>query len=186
MLDPSVALKWALAEPDAAKARQLRDDFRNAVHELIAPDSFTLEIAHASTKALRRGMIPVAWNLWADVITTVPHLFLAYPLTPRAVQIVSQSRIGDHDGLYVALAEREVCERVCHRRCPADQRPQAELYLHPRAGVGPMTLATCCAVACPYDRDDFRRLAARPLDRESPPTRSRFELVVHRSHMEEG
>jgi hypothetical protein len=28
VLDASVALKWVLTEPDAAKARQLRDDFR--------------------------------------------------------------------------------------------------------------------------------------------------------------
>jgi hypothetical protein len=41
VLDACVALKWVLVEPDSAKARQLRDEFRNAIHELIAPDSFT-------------------------------------------------------------------------------------------------------------------------------------------------
>ncbi|HZW32295.1 MAG TPA: type II toxin-antitoxin system VapC family toxin [Isosphaeraceae bacterium] len=112
VLDASIALKWVLSEPDAAKARQLRDDFRNAVHELIAPDSFTVEIAHALTKAQRRGMIPDAWALWADVMTTVPHLFPAHPMTPRAIQIATQARIGVYDCLYVALAEREGCELV--------------------------------------------------------------------------
>jgi len=112
VLDASVALKWVLNEPDAAKARQLRDDFRNAAHELIAPDSFTLEIAHALTKAQRRKLVPDAWRLWLDVMTTVPHLFPSLPLTPRAIQIATKARIGVCDCLYVALAEREGCEMV--------------------------------------------------------------------------
>jgi predicted nucleic acid-binding protein len=112
VLDASIALKWVLTEPDAAKARQLRDDFRNAVHELIAPDSFTLEIAHALTKAQRRRLVPDPWRLWVDVMTTVPHLFPSLPLTPRAIQIASRARIGVYDCVYVALAEREGCEIV--------------------------------------------------------------------------
>ena len=112
VLDASVALKWVLNEPDAAKARQLRGDFRNAVHDLIAPDSFTLEIAHALTKAQRRRLVPDAWRLWLDVMTTVPHLFPSLPLTPRAIQIATKARIGVYDCLYVALAEREGCEMV--------------------------------------------------------------------------
>jgi predicted nucleic acid-binding protein len=99
-----------LIEPDSAKARQLRDDFRNGVHELIAPDSFPLEIAHALTKAERRGMIHDAAARWIDVMTSVPHLFPSRPLAPRAIQIASQARIGVYDCLYVALAEREGCD----------------------------------------------------------------------------
>jgi len=34
VLDSNVALKWVLAEPDSAKANQLRADFRNGIHEL--------------------------------------------------------------------------------------------------------------------------------------------------------
>jgi predicted nucleic acid-binding protein len=112
VLDASIALKWVLAEPDAAKARQLRDDFRNAVHELIAPDSYTLEIAHALTKSHRRGLVPDPWRLWGDAMTTVPRLFPSMPLTPRAIQIATGARIGVYDCLYVALAEREGCELV--------------------------------------------------------------------------
>ena len=112
VLDASAALKWVLNEPDAVKARQLRVDFRNAVHDLIAPDSYTLEIAHALTKAQRRRLVPDAWRLWLDVMTTVPHLFPSLPLTPRAIQIATNARIGVYDCLYVALAEREGCEMV--------------------------------------------------------------------------
>jgi predicted nucleic acid-binding protein len=107
VLDASIALKWVLGEPDAAKARQLRDDFRNAVYELIAPDSYTLKIAHALTKSHRRGLVPDPWRLWGDLMTTVPHLFPSLPLTPRAIQIATSARIGVYDCLYVALAERE-------------------------------------------------------------------------------
>jgi predicted nucleic acid-binding protein len=112
VLDASVALKRVLTESDAAKARQLRDDFRNAVHELIAPNSFTLEIAHALTKAQRRKLVPDAWRLWLDVMTTVPRLFPSQPLTPRAIQIATKAQMGVYDCVYVTLAEREGCELV--------------------------------------------------------------------------
>ena len=112
VLDASVALKWVLSEPDTGKACQLRDDFRKNLLELIAPDAFVLEIAHALTKAQRRGMIPDAWRLWVDVMTTAPLLFPSSQLTPPAIQIASQAGIGVYDCLYVALAERQKCELV--------------------------------------------------------------------------
>jgi hypothetical protein len=46
-LDSCVAMKWFLAEPDSAKAIQLRDDFNRQIHELSALDVFPVEIAHA-------------------------------------------------------------------------------------------------------------------------------------------
>jgi predicted nucleic acid-binding protein len=51
VLDASVAVKWVLPEADSAKAISLRDDYRKGVHELIAPDIFKLEAAHALTRA---------------------------------------------------------------------------------------------------------------------------------------
>jgi predicted nucleic acid-binding protein len=108
--DASVALKWVLIESDTAKARQVREDFRNGLHALIAPDSFAQEIAHALTKAERRGMIPDAAALWTDVMTTAPLFFRSHSLIPRAIQVASQLRIGVYDCLYVALAERETCD----------------------------------------------------------------------------
>ena len=53
VLDSSVALKWVLPEPDSAKAKQLRDDYVNGTHELIAPNIFYVEAAHALTRASR-------------------------------------------------------------------------------------------------------------------------------------
>ena len=59
VLDSSVAVKWVLTELDSNKADRLRDDYRNAVHELFAPDTFLAEIAHALTRAERRKVISV-------------------------------------------------------------------------------------------------------------------------------
>ena len=47
VLDSSAALPWVLPEKDSAKATQLRDDARNAVHELLAPDIFPAEVFNA-------------------------------------------------------------------------------------------------------------------------------------------
>jgi predicted nucleic acid-binding protein len=112
VLDASVGIKWVMNEIDSAKARQLRDDFRSRIHDLIAPDSFPLEAAHALTKAGRRGIVTDATRLWVELMVDSPQLFPSVPLMLRALAIAGQARIGVYDGLYVALAEREGCELV--------------------------------------------------------------------------
>ena len=54
VLDSSVSLKWVLPEAHSDLAIQLRDDFHNAVLDLIAPDIFAVETLHALTKAERQ------------------------------------------------------------------------------------------------------------------------------------
>jgi predicted nucleic acid-binding protein len=112
VLDASVGVKWVMNEIDSAKARQLRDDFQSRIHELIAPDSFPLEAAHALTKAGRRGIVTDATRLWVELMVDSPKLFPSVPLMLRALAIARQARIGVYDCLYVALAEREGCELV--------------------------------------------------------------------------
>jgi hypothetical protein len=51
VLDSSVAFKWVVPESDTPRAVQLRDEFRAAVHELIAPDVFPPELGHVPTRA---------------------------------------------------------------------------------------------------------------------------------------
>jgi hypothetical protein len=48
-----------LPEQDSDKANRLRDDFRNGVHELLAPDVLPIEVAHALTRASK-------WRSFAD------------------------------------------------------------------------------------------------------------------------
>jgi predicted nucleic acid-binding protein len=113
-LDSNVALKWVLNEPDSAKAVRLRDEFRAGTHQLISPDVFPVEVAHALARAERRGIIPVGDGAqkMADVFAFMPDLHSYLPLLPRAFAIASQLRVGVYDCLYVALAERERCELV--------------------------------------------------------------------------
>jgi len=75
VLDASVGIKWVMNEVDSAEARHLRDDFRNQTHELIAPNSFPLEAAHALTKAARRGIVTDAARLWVELVVDSPRLF---------------------------------------------------------------------------------------------------------------
>jgi predicted nucleic acid-binding protein len=114
VLDSSVAFKWAVPETDSAKAVQLRDDARNAVHELLAPDVFPVEVAHALTRAERqlRVAAPAGWAAWLSIMNDAPQLKPSLALMPRAYAISSQMRIGVYDCLYVALAEREACEFI--------------------------------------------------------------------------
>jgi predicted nucleic acid-binding protein len=112
VLDASIGIKWVMNEVDSAVARRLRDDFRNQIHELIAPDSFLLEAAHALTKAERRGIVPDATKLWVELMADSPQLSPSLPLMLRALRIATRARIGVYDCLYVALAEREGCELI--------------------------------------------------------------------------
>jgi predicted nucleic acid-binding protein len=115
VLNASVALKWVLPEIDSAKAKRLRDDLRNALHEFLAPDVFPAEIGHALARSERRKIIvpPKGTILLADILSTPPKLFPSFPgLITRAFAIASQMWTGVYDCLYVALAEREGCELI--------------------------------------------------------------------------
>lgn len=53
VLDSSVAFKWVVPEADSARAVLLRDEFQRRVHDLLAPDIFEVEVAHALALAER-------------------------------------------------------------------------------------------------------------------------------------
>ena len=112
VLDSNVSLKWVLIEGDSDKARRLRAEFEQQIHDLLAPDVFPVEIAHGLARAERRGIIPQgdADKLLANVLSTPPQFHPYLPLLKRALDIASQARIGVYDCLYVVLAEREGCE----------------------------------------------------------------------------
>jgi len=114
VIDSSVAFKWVVPETDSDKALLIRDDFRNGLVELLAPDVFPIEVSHALTGAERQVRIPVgsALPLLRDILITLPLLHLSLPILLRAVEISSQMRVGVYDCLYVALAEGEKCDFV--------------------------------------------------------------------------
>src|SRR5271163_3893208 len=109
ILDSSVAFKWELSETDSDKADAIRADFRRALHELLAPDIFNVEVSHALTRAERQGRIAVgeARKLFLDILTTPPTFIPFRPLLLRAIDISSKMRVGVCDCVYVALAEQE-------------------------------------------------------------------------------
>lgn len=114
VLDASVALCWVIPRPLSPKALLLRDEYRQQIHELIAPSVYPHEIANALTKSERQKLIPVgdARPLSRDVLSTSPVLHGTGPIFYRAIDISSQTRNGFYDCLYVALAEREGIEFV--------------------------------------------------------------------------
>jgi hypothetical protein len=57
VLHSSVAFKWVVPEIDSDKALRLRDDFNRGFVELIAPDVFPSELAHALTRSERQGRL---------------------------------------------------------------------------------------------------------------------------------
>ena len=114
VVDSSVAFKWTVPEADSDKARRLRSDYEQGIDELVAPDVFPFEIAHALTRAERQGRVTQgqALALWLDIMSTSPRLVPSLPLAQRAIELSSQHRVGVYDCLYVALAERDGAELV--------------------------------------------------------------------------
>lgn len=115
VLDASVALKMIFASEDgAALALALREDFKNQIHQLIAPDILPIEMGHALTRAERKGIIPKGQgrHLLNDFLVVCPVLYPYGNLLDRAMELSSDVRMGVYDCLYVALAEEEQCQAV--------------------------------------------------------------------------
>ena len=129
VLDANVALRALLREEHSDKAQSLMDDFRNGVHELIAPDFFPLEVANALTRAERRRGIKQgqAIVLLADILLQGPELRDSSSLLVRATELSSLLRASVFDCMYLVLAEDEHCEFVT-----ADRKILNAFPTHPR------------------------------------------------------
>jgi len=114
VLDSSVALKWVLPEADSVKAIRLRDEYKNGIHELLAPDIFTPEIANGLASAERQGRIKTGESaiLLLDVVRAAPAIHLTAPLLLRAMALAIATRRAVYDCIYLALAEAQGCELV--------------------------------------------------------------------------
>jgi len=114
VLDSSVAVKWVLPEIDSDKAIRLRDDYRQGIHQLIAPEWFTLEVMNILGKAAARKIITPALALQhlANIFRNAPVFFPPLPLANRAFQLALKHQRAVYDCLYLALAQREKCDLV--------------------------------------------------------------------------
>ena len=86
VLDSSVAVKFVLPEPDSGKAIRLLDEYSKALHELIAPDIFSPEVANALVSAERSARIKKGEcaSLLYDVMSNAPVFYPANPLLVRS------------------------------------------------------------------------------------------------------
>ena len=113
----------------ATQTKQKRSfgTFSRQIHELVAPDTYLVECAHALTRAERKGLLTAqeAQQKFTLISDTAPDLIQHIPLLGRAFEISSQFRVGVYDCLFVALSEREQCELVT-----ADQKLLSTLGPH--------------------------------------------------------
>ncbi len=115
VLDSRVALKWVLPEADSGKAIRLRDEYRNGIHELLAPDIFPSEIANGLASAERQKRIQTGESaiFLNDILSAAPALHHSSPLLIRAMEIAVSTKQAVYDCIYLALAEAEgwvVCQ----------------------------------------------------------------------------
>jgi predicted nucleic acid-binding protein len=114
VIDSSVQIKTFVTEADSAKAIRLCDDYRNGIHDLLAPDLFPIEVANVLMILERAGKLQPgnAGQLFSQFLVDIPPLHPAISLLPRAIEIAHKFRQSVYDSLYSALAEREGCEHV--------------------------------------------------------------------------
>lgn len=96
VLDSSVALRWVLSGPHVAKARRFRAEFRNGIHDLLAPETLIGETANGLIKAERQKIIASgqATALHAEILKTPPRFLPFRPHVHRALAIASATPAG--------------------------------------------------------------------------------------------
>jgi predicted nucleic acid-binding protein len=114
VVDASVGVRWELQANDSDKARRLRADYANRIHELLAPETIIWETANSLIKAERQKNVPTgdAQRLYYDFLTTQPALCSPRPYVARGLKIALQTRAGLYDVFYALLAQEEQCELV--------------------------------------------------------------------------
>lgn len=111
-VDPSIAEKWYLPNPDTVKGLRLRFDFHARLLELLAPDTFPAECAGMLVNAERKQLIDPgeADSSFTDLLAIGVPLHPCIPVIPRAIAISFATRLTVAASLYIALAEREQCQ----------------------------------------------------------------------------
>lgn len=114
IIDSSIALKWYVSDAETVKALRLRFDFHRGIHELLAPDNFSVDCGGRLLRAERQKVISVGeTRRQLNDLSKVGVLqHAAWPLMQRAAAIALLTRLTIADGLYVALAEREGCTMI--------------------------------------------------------------------------
>ena len=111
VIDGNVGLCAMLPEAHSGKIKQLFEDFRKGIHELLAPDLYAVEVGNGLVSAARKGTInqsdlPL---LYAALLMDLPIRYQMLSLFQRAYSIASQLPVSVYDASYLALSEREGC-----------------------------------------------------------------------------
>jgi predicted nucleic acid-binding protein len=113
VVDASLALKWAIEEPDSARALALLEDWRNQGRVLIAPPLFLYEVANVLAKRMRRGQFTLeqVTERMRFFLESGPRLHHIGTTHLRALELVERLHLSTaYDAHYVALAEVRRCE----------------------------------------------------------------------------
>ena len=106
-LDANVAAKWVLPEADSDCALRVKEDFRNGIHELIAPDIFCIEVAQTLIRAERKKLITDMPKHLENLMALSPDLADSLALLGPAIELARSIRRGVYDCIYLRPAERE-------------------------------------------------------------------------------
>jgi hypothetical protein len=100
VLDSCVALKWVLVEADSPKAVTLRTQYQQQQHELLSPDVFHVECAHALVRAERKAILRPgdAAALLGDILSTPPVLFASPLRRPCGARELRARDVGSENG----------------------------------------------------------------------------------------
>jgi len=115
VVDASVAFKWYVREPQTPQARRLL----SPSYEMIVPDLIWPELASALWKRVQRQQMThdEAHRALLDLRRVPIETHAMERLAPRALDLAVGMSRSVYDCLYLALAEREMCQMVT-----ADQR----------------------------------------------------------------
>ncbi len=111
VIDASVAAKWIFEEPDAGRARALRNDAERGGFELMAPEILPAEIANVIWKRIIRGELDAknAQSMFDQFSRICPVLIRLSNLVEAALALSIRFRHSVYDNLYVALAIERGC-----------------------------------------------------------------------------
>ena len=111
VVDSSIVLKWYLPALDSPKALKLRLDDHIGIHELLAPDIFSVECGDALVRAERRKVIGPgkAEDHLVDLLGVRVPVHSSSSLLLRAAAIALSTRTTFNAGLSLAVADREKC-----------------------------------------------------------------------------
>lgn len=118
VVDASIALKWAVTEPDSAEAQTLLDEWARQGMTLRVPTLYAYEVTNILRQRVRRGLMTpdearadqaklLSQNVTIDVLDQAQQLVQS----DHALALANQLGLSaTYDAHYLALAEREGCE----------------------------------------------------------------------------